>query len=74
MSGYASIIKAIDPMADADVVECFMRLQYGTLDHLDRDVFRREIQMCALLTDAERELVKSSYRNAPRLPNTGTRQ
>lgn len=62
MSGaYANIIKSIDPKADADLVEMWMRLEYGTLDHLPRDVFVREINLCSLLTEDEIAQVKRSY-------------
>jgi len=45
MSCYEKIILELDPTADACGVESFMRCQYGTLDHLSRDDFRREIKL-----------------------------
>lgn len=65
---YARIIREIDPTIDADAVECSMRLQYGTLDHLDRSTFAEEV---ALFRECEREepgwgeRVKRSYRGRP---------
>jgi hypothetical protein len=48
--GYGRIIAELAPQdapADLDArhIEAFMRLQYGTLDHLDRATFRREIKI-----------------------------
>jgi len=42
---------ASTPWADADpaIVECWMRLEHGTLDQLDRVRFRREAQVAAKL-------------------------
>ena len=40
---YQRIILEVDPTVDAVGVEASMRLHYGTLDHLSRDEFKREI-------------------------------
>jgi hypothetical protein len=42
---YQRIINEIDPTVNAREIEAFMRSQYGTLDHLNRDDFRREIRL-----------------------------
>lgn len=43
---YQQLIVDLDPACpDAAGVEGHMRLQYGTLDHLDRDTFRQEIEI-----------------------------
>jgi hypothetical protein len=42
---YQHIINEIDPTVNAREIEAFMRSQYGTLDHLSRDDFRREIRL-----------------------------
>lgn len=33
-------------------IEGYMRLQYNTLDHLDRDTFKREVETCIQVIDA----------------------
>jgi hypothetical protein len=33
-------------------IEAYMRLQYGTLNHLSRDDFRREIRICTACIDS----------------------
>lgn len=38
-------MRTIDPA----LTECWMRLEFGTLDHLDRDRFRREVRIAAKL-------------------------
>lgn len=53
--GYSERIRdaiAGTPWQDADpqVVECWMRLQYSTLDHLDRATFGAEAVLGAQLT------------------------
>lgn len=42
---YADLIRRIDPTINSVGVECSMRLQYGTLDHLDDLTFRAEVQL-----------------------------
>lgn len=41
---YANIIREFTD-ADPRLVEASMRVQYGTLDHLSRDVFRAEAEL-----------------------------
>jgi hypothetical protein len=48
MSGYQRIIAELDPGVDARHVEGAMRLQYGTLCHLSREVFAAEIRLFKL--------------------------
>ena len=45
MSAYAKTIRKIDPTVNPIGVEASMQLQYGTLDHLSRGVFREEIEL-----------------------------
>ena len=45
--------------ADPRVVECFMRLQYSTLDHLDRETFAAEAILGAQITIEHPESAKS---------------
>ena len=68
MKGYPDRIRdaiAATEWKDADprVVECFMRLQYGTLDHLGRETFRAEAILGAQITiehpDAAKSLAQS---------------
>jgi len=33
-------------------IEGYMRLQYHTLDHLDRDTFKKEVEVCIGVIDA----------------------
>jgi len=40
---YRDRIRRIDPSINAAGVEASMRLQYGTLDHLDDGTFRQEV-------------------------------
>jgi hypothetical protein len=47
MSGYAELIQRTEPTLDPRHVEAYMRLQYGTLDHLDRATFEREVRVAA---------------------------
>ena len=44
---YAKIILDIDPTANARGIEAYMRSEHGTLDHLPREVFVKEIKMAA---------------------------
>jgi len=44
-SFYARSIRQIDESVNAVGVEAFMRIQYGTLDHLSRNDFAREIEL-----------------------------
>ena len=40
---------------DAGQIEAWMRLQYGTLDHLDRTTFRAEVEIACQCIDADPE-------------------
>lgn len=42
---YQDLIREIDPTCNPRHVEAWMRLQYGTLDHLPRETFADEIKM-----------------------------
>ena len=42
---YTTLIQKIDPDINAVGVECSMRLQYGTLGHLDRSTFATEVAL-----------------------------
>jgi hypothetical protein len=42
---YADLIEKIAPGYDARHIEAYMRLQYSTLDHLDKATFRREVKI-----------------------------
>lgn len=62
---YADTIRSIDPTIDADAVECSMRLQYGTLCHLDRATFVAEVELfreCERVDPDWAATVKRSYR------------
>ena len=45
LGGYADMILGIDDTVNPVGVECWMRLQYGTLDHLPRETFAAEAAM-----------------------------
>ena len=45
MSVYQQIIQSIDSTYDPRWIEGFMRLQYGTLSHLDRATIKAEIAL-----------------------------
>ena len=45
LGGYAHMILGIDDTVNPVGVECWMRLQYGTLDHLPRETFAAEAAM-----------------------------
>jgi hypothetical protein len=57
MSIYKSIIERLARDIDVDVdprhVEGYMRLQYGTLDHLSAETFKEEIYLSQELIKAE---------------------
>lgn len=63
MSGYQKLIAEIDPRVNARAVEAFMRLEYGTLNHLSREQFEREVALfkAARMSDAEQEALARSY-------------
>jgi hypothetical protein len=42
---YQTTIHELDPTVNPAGVEASMRLQFGTLDHLDREEFKREIEI-----------------------------
>ena len=44
-SFYARSIREMDESVNAVGVEAFMRLEYGTLDHLQKESFAREIEL-----------------------------
>lgn len=43
MKGYAATIAEMAPGYDAGQIEAWMRLEFGTLDHLSREQFEREV-------------------------------
>lgn len=48
---YTKLIQEIAPKYDPRHIEAYMRLQYSTLDHLDRATFRREAKIAAACVD-----------------------
>lgn len=50
---YQRLIKELLCGADYDPrhIECFMRIQHGTLDHLSRADFKREVKICMACID-----------------------
>ena len=65
MSAYTPSITELAPMDDPRHIEAWMRVEHGTLDHLDRARFRSEValaQACiAEAGDAESEALARSY-------------
>lgn len=64
MSGYADIIAGITTEHDPRHIEAYMRLEYGTLDHLDIDTFKREVEIASACIqqagiDASEDLARS---------------
>ena len=51
MAAYADTIREFNKTHDPDLIEGFMRLQYRTLDHLDRATFRKEVRIAAACID-----------------------
>ena len=47
MNIYQTLIQSIAPDHDPRHIEAFMRLEYGTLDHLSPAKFRRECGIAA---------------------------
>jgi len=47
------------PDHDPTEVEAYMRLEFGTLDHLPRDQFRREARLAARCVDADPRQAKA---------------
>lgn len=45
MTTYTDLCREFVPACDPRHVEAWMRLEFGTLDHLSRDRFRREARM-----------------------------
>jgi len=45
MTYYQQIIQSIDSTYDSRWIEGFMRLQYGTLSHLSKADFQREVAL-----------------------------
>jgi hypothetical protein len=61
---YQATIHDLDPTVNPAGVEASMRLQFGTLDHLSRDDFRREIgiaKACEAEEPGYLEAVAESY-------------
>lgn len=48
---YQELIHEIDPKVNPAGVEASMRLQFGTLDHLPREEFEREISVARMCED-----------------------
>ena len=53
MHTYQETIHGLDPTINPAGVEASMRLQFGTLDHLDREDFEREISVARMCDDAD---------------------
>ena len=67
--GYAKTIHDLDPTINPVGVEESMRIQYGTLDHLDRATFRAEIRLAHDMEAEEPGILRriaDSYGNADR--------
>ena len=47
MNLYQKRIAEIEPAVDPRHIEGLMRVQYGTLDHLSAEEFKREVHLCA---------------------------
>ena len=45
MSYYATLFKELQPEHDPRHIEAYVRLQYHTLGHLDRETLRRESEI-----------------------------
>lgn len=45
------IHEAVPECGDVRVIEAWMRLKFGTLDHLDPEEFRREAREAAVVAD-----------------------
>ena len=60
---YQNAIKQIDPSVDAAAVEAWMRLQYGTLNHLPHEVFVAEVKLYrqARMTFDQAQRLKRSF-------------
>jgi hypothetical protein len=65
MSLYQGTIKKIAPKCNARYIEAWLRLEFGTLDHLSPSRFRKEVKMaveCAkTATKKENEDLAKSY-------------
>jgi hypothetical protein len=49
---YARLIFALAPDHDPRHIEAYMRVEFGTLDHLDQERFRKEVEIAAMCVDA----------------------
>ncbi len=59
MTHYGALIRSIAPGRDPRLVEAFMRLDHGTLDHLSRSQFRAEAEIAADCVAADPGLAES---------------
>jgi hypothetical protein len=48
---YQKLIREIDTKHDPRHIEAFMRVEFGTLDHLPADRFRDEVRIAAQCVD-----------------------
>lgn len=60
---YQKRISEIAPRYQARQIEAFMRLQYGTLDHLSPSVFRREVAMACECIDTDPDMAERLTRS-----------
>lgn len=64
---YQQLIKELLDGRDYDPrhIEAYMRVEYGTLDHLSREDFQHEVEVCIVCIDAggkgQAELLARSY-------------
>lgn len=62
-SPYSGLIESLDLGEDVRHVEAYMRLEYGTLDHLDRDRFDALAKECAAAAALDRDEAEALARS-----------
>ena len=62
-SPYEEILTELAPGVNPVGVECAMRLQYGTLDHLSREEFAREADLARRCEEAEPGFLRQTARS-----------
>ena len=58
--GYQEAIHAIDPLINPAGVEASMRMEYGTLDHLDHQTFSKETELAKFIENEEPGFLRST--------------
>ena len=50
---YTNLIKTLAPSYDPRHIEAYMRIKYGTLDHLSKKRFSADVELCKACVDMD---------------------